>query len=71
MCQNVYILSICIIAGALSMSSTQVYQEILPNTLPREQEVYHVLDYMIFENHVIQYHPCCQHMGSCQKPGFL
>ena len=40
-----------------------VYQEILflgPNTLPREQEVYHVLYDMIFEDHAIQYHPCCQ-----------
>ena len=26
------------------------------NTVPREQEVYHVLDDMIFEDHVIQYH---------------
>ena len=79
---NVYILSICIILlehyqclprkdVCLIFVLAGVYQEILPNTLPREQEVYHVLDYMIFENHVIQYHPCCQHMGSCQKPGFL
>ena len=39
---------------------TGMYQEILslgPDTLPRVQEVYHVLDDMIFEDHAIQYHP--------------
>ena len=27
---------------------------------PKGQEVYHVLDDMIFEDHAIQYHHCCQ-----------
>ena len=39
---------------------SHIRQSLGPNTLPRVQEVYHVLDDMIFEDHAIQYHPCCQ-----------
>ena len=64
---TLYILPSCIIAGALSMFSTQGWvPDIRPlgsasrNTVPREQEVYHVLHDIFFEDYAIQYHPCCQ-----------
>ena len=46
---------VCLIFVLGSVSRNTVPRGVFPNTLPREQEVYHVLDNMIFEDHVIQY----------------
>ena len=46
---------VCLIFVLESVSRNTVPGGVFPNTLPREQEVYHVLDNMIFEDHVIQY----------------
>ena len=66
---NVYIVPICIIAEALSMFSTR---ECVPDICPLEykkkycplgrisQYTMYLFINMIYEDHAIQYHPCCQ-----------
>ena len=45
----------CVIFVLWSIKRNTVPWGVFPNTLPWEQEVHHVLDNMIFEDHVIQY----------------